>query len=259
MKKQITMIFLFMLLVSGVSALACDASGFMGFSKLNENKTISITCPTCTYIKITATNPDGTTLFSNQAMSSNNQTFSYTFNETQNNQLGTYQISGISNLDEPLGICYETTFSGKENNVGSYVFGLIIIVSMIMGLVWLNKKYDYSKREALYKKLVVNYVNAHDKNSKSDMATMILYLIGYGLLRMTFVFYYLVVMLFMFMFKDFSISFGLNTFSGLMPELVKISLYGLVLVGFYLMGQIVNILLQAIRDIEEEMRGVWEK
>lgn len=240
------------------AAIGCDTSGWKGYSKLNENKTVCVTCPTCDYINISIINPDNTLLFQNQEMTNTNQEFCYTTNGTQNEQLGTYQINGFSQLDEPLGLCYDVTFSGKENNIWAYITGLTIVIAMLLGVIWLNRKFDSKERDRLYKKLVLGFVEAKNKNSKSDFGTMILYLIGYGILKMIFVLYYLVVILFLFIFKDFAVSFGLNTFALLAPELIIVSLYGLTLVGFYMMAQMYEIIKDIIKDTTDGMRGIFE-
>jgi len=252
-------LFMVVFTLSLISSMGCADTGWKGFAKLNENKTVCVNCPTCAFINISVTSPDNTNLFMGESMTKTDKGFCYTFNSTQNDQLGTYQIYGNSNLNEPLGLCFDTTFSGKENNIWAYIFGLTFTIFLLLGVVWLNRKFDYSKREQLYKSLVLGFVEAKEKNNKSDFATMILYLIGYGILNMMFVLYYLVVIIFLLIFKDYVISFGINAFTSLAPELVKISLYGLTLVGFYFMAKIYEVIKLAINDITDQLRGVWEQ
>ncbi len=241
-----------------ISAAECESSGWKGFAKLNENKTVCVTCPTCDFINISTNYPDGNVLFQNEPMNESNSEFCYYYNGTQNNQLGTYEINGYSQLTEPLGLCFDTTFSGKENNIGAYIISLLLVISLFLGIVWLSNKYDPEKRKVLYKRLVIGFFKAKKNESKTDFARMILYLIGYGFLEMLFVLYYLVVVLFLFLFKDLAVSFGLNTFSLLMPQLIIISLSGLIIIGVFLTLKLYTIVAMLIKDINDSMRGIYE-
>lgn len=261
-KKRYLLLFSVMVMIfislSSVSAIGCDASGWKGFGKLNENKSVCVTCPTCDYINISTLTPNGTILFQNEPMTESNNEFCYGFNGSQNNQLGTYEINGFSQLDEPLGLCYDVTFSGKENNIGAYVISLIIIIGMLLGVIWIHRKYNAKERERLYKILVLGFVKTSTTSTKSNLATMILYTIAYGILKMMFVLYYMIIMLFLFLFKDFVVSFGINTFTSLAPALIKISLYGLTIVGFVFMAQMYEVIKMVIVDVREQMWGVGE-
>lgn len=241
-----------------VPAFEGDPSGFMGYGKLNENKTISITCPTCEYINISTTNPDGTDLFSNEEMNFSDGKFSYTYNETQIRQLGIYQINGHSQLDEPLGLWFEITFSGKENNIGAYIISLLLVIGLFIGIVVLNITFNKEARDKLYKKLVLGFFKARKKESKTDFAVMIFYLIAYGILDLIFILYYLDILLFLFLFKDLAVSFGLNTFSLLMPQLIIISLWSLTLLGVFFTLKLLKIVMMVVDDVQDAMRGIYE-
>ena len=241
-----------------VAALDCDSSGFKGYAKLNENKSVCVTCPTCSYINISTVTPNGTELFSNEVMNESNNRFCYDFTGTQNDQLGIYEINGFSQLDEPLGLCYEVTFSGKPNNIGAYIISIIIVLGLLIGIIWLNKKFNKDERERLYKKLVIGFLKAKTGDSKADFAVMIFYVIVYGILDMIFILYYLDVMLFLFLFKDLAVAFGLNTFSLLMPQLIIISLWGLTLLGVFFTLKLFKVVTGLISDITDAMRGIYD-
>lgn len=261
-KSNILLVFVLMTIMlfsfSFVSSMSCEASGWKGFAKLNENKTVCVTCPTCNFINISTVTPNGTLLFQNEPMIETNSEFCYEYNGIQNNQLGTYEINGYSQLSEPLGLCWDTTFSGRENNIGAYIIGILLVVGILMGLVWISNKYNKKERERLYQQVVLGFFNAKKEGNKTDFATMILYLLGYGILDMLFVFYYLDIIMFFFIFKDLAVSFGLNTFSLMMPELIKISLYGLIIIGAFLTLKLYNVVKMVIDDVQDAMRGIYE-
>ena len=261
MKKNVIILLLIITsisLISLVSAQGCDGSGWKGFAKLSEEKTVCVTCTTCDSINFTATNPDGNVFLLNQNMTQNVSTFCYTFSGGQNSILGTYQIDGYSQLDTPLGLCYDVTLSGKETTIGSHIIVLIFIILAFIGVVWLNIKFNSKEREVLYRKIITEYFKFNGNRTKSNLAYAIMYGIAYAILRMIFVVYYLLYLLFIVVLTEIVSAYGVVSLSTLMPQLLKISLIGLTIIGVVFLAILTEIVFTLIRNIQENLRGVWE-
>jgi len=253
MKKNI-----FIFIIIGIFLISFVSAESTGTFKLNEPMQITNFCEkgTCTYMNLTSIKtPNSTLLIINSPMTQNFQDFNYSYTPTE---LGVYNFITCGN---PAGliICdsdsFESTFSGKDNNIWAYIISLIVPILLLIGTVWLNRKYDKQARDTLYKKLVIGFFNAKKNKNRVDFATMMMYLLAYGILDMMFVLYYLDVMLLIFVFKDLVVSFGINTFTELLPNLIKVSLWGLSLVGVFLMMKIANITLNVFSDLKDMMRG----
>lgn len=256
MKKKILI-----LMILGIFMFNFVSAESIGTFKLNEPMQITNFCEegTCTFMNISnIKTPNSTLLILNSEMTQNFQDFNFSYTPIE---LGVYNFVTCG---DPRGliICnsdsFEATFSGKENNIWAFIISLIVPILLLLGTVWLNRKYDKQTRDALYKKLVIGFFEAKkSKNMQSrvDFATMMMYLLGYGILDMMFVLYYLDIMLLLFVFKDLVVSFGINTFTLLLPELIIASLWGLSLVGVFLMMKVANITMNIFEDLKNMMRG----
>ena len=147
MKYQLIFLISVIFLVGSVAAQGCDSSGFKGTFKQGEVVNISVACTTCDFVNIT-TNINGSNLFSNEPMTQDSSFFYYTFSSSQTQSLGTYFIDGISNLNTPLGLCFDITPSG--NNISAvqisiYIFFLLICLLAIYLSGLLIVKNPFSK------------------------------------------------------------------------------------------------------------------
>ncbi len=253
MNKKILMI-----MIIGMFLFSFAAAEDIGVFKLNDKMQITNYCQeaTCTFMNITTiTTPNGTLEIINSGMTQNFQDFNYSYTPIE---LGTYNFKTCGNPSGVL-ICdsdtFDITFSGRQNNIWAFIISLIVPILLLIGTVWLNRTYDKQTRDALYKKLVVGFFNAKRSKNKVDFATMMMYLLAYGFLDMMFVLYYLDVMLLLFVFKDLVVSFGINAFTELLPNLIKVVLWGLSLVGVFLIMKIAGITMKVFEDLKEMMRG----
>lgn len=259
--KSSKILFVFILaifLISFVDAsdIGCANSGWQGYGKLNENKTIQITCPTCDFINISSTNPNGDIFLNNVGMSKDGVIFSYTFLGDNLNILGNYQIDGYSQLDEPLGLCFEVTLTGKSLSIGSYIISIIFILLLFVGVILLNIKFNEEEREKLYNKIVIQYFKFKTNDNKGNLAYAVLFTIAYAILKMIFVLYYLVILLFLFIFNELVTAYSINTFATLLPQIINIALYFLTVVGFVFIAILVEVLRRLMKQIGEMIRGV---
>ena len=235
--KSVKLIFVFLILsvflISFVSSQGCDLAGWKGYGEVNENKTICLTCTTCNFINFSLINPTGNLILENNEMNKSGSTFCYDFDGSYLDELGTYQFDGYSQLEVPLGLCFDITLTGKALSIWAYIMSIVFVIILFIGLIWFNIKFDDKEREKLYNKIVIQYFK-FDKNkrrNRGNLAYALFYLIAYGMLRMIFTFYYLLTVVFIFIFTEMVTAFGINTFSSLMPQILSISLIGLVFIG----------------------------
>lgn len=255
---KITLFFAVLLLftISLVSSQGCADEGWKGVGKFGDNKTVCVTCTTCDYINFTMTNPEGNLSIINQEMFQSGSTFCYEFDGDDLQSIGTFQIDGYSQLDLPLGLCFDITPTGQRISVFAYIMSIFFIIFLFVGLVWINIKFNAKEREKLYKKIVIEYFRFSSSKDKGNLAYSILYLIAYGVLRMIFVLYYFIIILFIFIFTEMIMAFGINTFSVLMPQILRISLFGLIIVGVVFIAILYEVIKSLLLDIEKMMRGI---
>ena len=254
-RKFLSIIFILSMFLIGIvtaadsTSIGCDPSGWKGWGELHQNKTICVTCPTCDFINFTSVNPDGEVFLNNVEMVKDGSSFCYEYTGQQLNQLGTFQLDGYSQLDSPLGLCFDITITGKQLSVGSYIISIIFILLLFVGVVWLNRKFDSKELEKLYNKIVVEYFKFKDNKSKGNMAYALLFTLAYAILKMIFVLYYLVIVLFLFIFNELIMAYSINTFSSLMPQLLTIALYSLALVGFVFIAVLYEVIRKLVKQI----------
>lgn len=257
--RVFVLLMLFVVLVSSsVQAIGCEAQGWKGYGKIHQNKTITITCPTCTFINFTAVNPSNIQFLSNVAMTQSGSTFSYTFLGDNLSDVGTYQVDGYSNLDDPLALCFDVTLSGREPSGTSYVTLIVLLVAALGLLIWLSIYFDSKRSDRLYNKIVGNYLNVQSGFGKGSMGAVIGYSFMYGLLRTLYVFYYLVIVLLLFVIAEMTDAFAITSLNTLFITLFNISLWGFVLVFIMFIFKIYEIIKELMLDIAKEWRGVGD-
>ncbi len=224
----------------------------------HEDKTICITCTSCDFINFTATNSNGNVFLINEGMNQSGSTFCYNFTGEQNGLLGIYSIDGYSQLEMPLGLCYDVTLSGNKPQVGAHIIVLIFIILAFIGVILLNLKFNVKERETLYKKIIIEYFKFKDNKYKSNMAYAIMYGIAYSILRMIFVLYYLLIIIFLAIFTEIVEAYSIVSLLTLLPQLFIISIYGLTIIGFIFIAILTEIIFKLIEDMTTELRGVGQ-
>lgn len=254
--KFFTILFLSLFLITLVSSQGCADEGWKGYSKIHENKTITITCPTCDYINFSVNNVDGETFLNEASMNKSGNTFSYTFLGSDLNEVGTYWLDGYSNLDTPLGLCFDVTMSGKESSLGTYGILLLFATSLFFLLIWINIKFNADRRKQLYNKIVEGYFR-NKNDDERNLGTVILYTLAYGLLKNLFMFYYLIVVFFMFIITELVESFGISSLTLLFTTMLNIFLWGFILVFIYMIFSFYELIMVLLKDITDSYRGLW--
>lgn len=174
MKRILTFCFMAMFLISLTNATNCDSSGFRGTFQESTEFSVGVSCPTCTYINWTITSPSGT--ITEQQAQVQGLYFYYEFNATESEEVGTYFMDGLSNLDTPVGICFEVTKSGEDLDTSEAIIYILLTLS-VLGLFLLS----------LYFTIAVPYSNKIDdagaviKVTKTKYIKLALILLSYVL------------------------------------------------------------------------------
>lgn len=258
--KQVRIAALFLIFtfffINLVPAQGCDQAGWKGYGQLYENKTICVTCTTCDSINFSLTSPDGNIVISDAEMNKSGNTFCNEFDGQDLAVLGTFQIDGYSQLETPLGLCFDITLTGQESSIWAYIMSIVFVLLMLVGLIGLNIKFPAGEREKLYHKIVIEYFKFKSTAHGGNLGYALLYLIAYGMLRMIFVFYYLIILLFIFIFNEMVMAFGINTFAALMPQILVISFIGLSLIGIIFISMFLKIIRSLLEDVQNMLRGI---
>ena len=239
--KYLSCLLIFLFSFTFVLGQGCADEGWMGYSKLNDNKTITITCPTCDFINFTAVNSEQVIFLDNVVMTKNGSTFSYIFLGTDLNKTGDYQISGYSNLDVPLGLCFDVTPTGDADSVSYLLVNFILFllfVGSIVGVAILNKNIDFEKWN---KKIISKY---EDKNPVKVLFSGL----TYCFMRDTFFAYYLLGWPLLIIIEDIMYTFNITSIHTLMINMIDLYSIGIYIVGLMFVGMAFQFL-----------KGVWDE
>lgn len=255
--KYFSFALMLMFLISFSVAQGCADEGWKGNGKIHENKTVQITCPTCDYINFSATNTNQEMFLDNVEFSKSGSTFSYTFLGSDLDAVGTYDIVGYSNLDIPLGLCFDVTMTGNDSSLGTYAILILFAVLLLLGLIWINFKFDRKKIDQLYNKIVLGFFKHNLGQDKGNLGTTILFTIAYGLLRNLLMFYYLIIVFFMFMMTELVESFGIDSLVILFTTILNVFLWGFILVFIVMMFSFYEIIMGLLKDVQDSFSGVY--
>lgn len=212
-----------------VAAQGCADEGWKGYSEISTNKTITITCPTCTYINFTLVNSNQEITLDNVGMAKSGSTFSYTFLNTTLNKTGTYLADGYSNLDTPLSFCFDVTPSGKADSI-AYLFVnfilFLLIIGMMLGFAYFNKTINFEK---WHNKILSKY---EDKNPVRAFFSSLVYVF----MRDPFLIYYLLGWVLLIIIEDIVFTFNLLIIHTLVVNMIDLYAVGLFIVGLMFVG-----------------------
>jgi len=256
--KYFSFALMLLILMSFSTAQGCADEGWKGNGKIHENKTIKITCPTCTFINFTATDTDQEMFLDNVQFDKSGSTFSYTFLGTDLNTVGTYWIDGYSNLDIPLGLCFDVTMTGNDSSLGTYAILILFASALLAILVWISFRFDRKRIDQLYNKIVLGFFKHNLGQDKGNLGNTILFTIAYGLLRNLLMFYYLIIVFFMFMITELVESFGIDSVTILFTTMLNVFLWGFILVFIVMMFSFYEIIMGLIKDVQDSFSGVYD-
>ena len=253
--KFIIILFSMLLLFSFVPA-ALDS---LGSGQLREPFTLVQVCKNASYITLnTIQLPNRTVLNVNTNMTSlSSGTFQYIFNDTDT--LGRYDVTGSSDsCEQDFAYFFEVTLSGDTPNVSAYIWLLLLIVFLFVLLIWFNIRFNKQKRDNLYKKIVVGYFNAKHGYKQGNLGEVIMFAIAYGLLKIMFVFYYLLIVLFLFILVEFIDTFGIKSLSVLSATILNISFVGIIPIFIIMFFNFYNLFRTLLDDITKTFQGVMK-
>ena len=257
-KRIFVILIMALFFVSFISAQGCANEGWKGFGKIHENKTILITCTTCDFINFSATNPYNEVFLDNIEMNKDGSIFSYSFSGDNLSSVGTYQVDGYSNLDTPLSVCFDVTMTGNEPSIGTYFILILLSIVAFFFIIWINMKFDTKRRSALYDKIVGGYFNAK-LNDNKNLGQVILFSLGYAMLKNIIVFYYLDIVFFLFMATELVESFGIVSLVTLFTTILNITLLSSVVIFIVMFFSFYTLIRILIQDIADMQRGMYSK
>ena len=239
--KYFSFMLVFLLAFSFAASQGCADEGWKGYSKLNENKTITITCPTCTFINFTAVDSNQEIFLDNVEMVKSGSTFSYIFLGTDLNKTGDYYMDGYSNLEIPLGICFEVTPTGQAYSM-TYLFVnfilFLLLVGSIVSIAIITKGIDFDKWN---NKILSKY---EDKNPVKVLFSGL----TYTFMRDSFFSYYLLGWPLLIILEDIMYTFNITSIHTLMINMIDLYSIGIYIVGLMFIGMAFQFL-----------KGVWDE
>lgn len=245
--KYFSFLFVFLLSFSFAIAQGCANEGWMGYSKLNENKSITITCPTCTFINFTAVDSDQVIFLDNVQMTKSGSTFSYLFLGSDLNKTGDYQISGYSNLDVPLGLCFDVTPTGDADSV-SYVVTTIILLLILFGLTLginiIHRKTDFDSWDK-------EIVSKHKNMGQTLVNGMV-----YSLFKNVFLWYYCIGWIFVLVLKDIVYRFNSVEIYSYFTLIANIYSLGFLLVTVFMIGYTISYMRNTVNILTDNNWGI---
>lgn len=139
MKKQYVTFILGIVLTL---VLIQNASAILGTFVKESDIDLIQTCNNCTYCNISSVKyPNGTNIFTNQAMTKDETYYNFTLNSSYTKDIGTYKYYyNCGNEIEKAtgGIIFEVTLSGDETPEGiSYILAVVIIIIFGIACVFL--------------------------------------------------------------------------------------------------------------------------
>jgi len=150
MKFNYCLVFIFLFMFVLVSAEN------IGDYKVDEPMEITNYCQAgdCTHITLISLElPNGTVIYPGANMTKIGQAYNYSYTP---NQIGQYTF--ITCGDSTIAVCdsdtFDSSYSGEKTFVGVNIILLLFFISILLGVVFLNRKMDYEK---WYKKILKKY------------------------------------------------------------------------------------------------------
>lgn len=283
-KKIIVLLFLTIVFLNFISAdlvnFYCNSQGItLGFKDvetipLNQNYTFSIHIYNDTYNGAPLTNSsafcalhlydlDGKHLIANNKIDFGKTPYDFYLHIDKGNftKIGDYPyvIACFSDDLQQSGSCSSSlhvTLDGTIPSVTSYIFLVLFAVLLIIFTIWINFIFNASRREKIYNQIVTSYFNSKS-NGENNLGKVILYTLGYGLLKNIIVFYYLGIVFLLFVLTEFVVAFNIQSMVTLFSTFLSISLWGFILVFIVFIFNLYELIKNLIHDVADTMwKGV---
>ncbi len=242
MRKLVCFSFMFFFMFALVSAEN------IGDYKVDDTMEITNYCQagSCTYITLVSLElPNGTIIYPNTNMTKNGQVYNFTYIPDQIGEF-TFVTTG-----DPSSVIYDSdtfdvSYNGSKTFVGVNIILLLFFVSLLLGVVFLNRKVNYEKW----------YAKILEKYKYKNFFKMTISMVGYNLMKNTFGIYYLIGFPIIIILTDIVLTYNVVALVGLMTISMYVYAWGVLLIGLMLGGKLQEFIHTIKEDGENLMWGV---
>ena len=215
----------------------------LGTFNAGEEVNLIQTCDSCTYNNITRIlYPNSTEANSEEiAMIKSGTHYSYIFNDTST--VGTYVVTGHGDLEgEDTVWIYDFETIGTEGgtSIGANIILLIFFSLLLFSAVMLNRSINYEK---WYKGILNKYEN-------KSYVKYVLALVGYNLMKNTFIIYYFLGFPIMIMLTSIVYIYNVTSMITLIETLMYVYTWAILLVGLVVLGNLQEFIKTLTNDIK---------
>lgn len=242
MKKQFIFLFVFVILLSSISAIS------IGTYKIDEGMQITNYCGAgvCTYITLQSLEyPNGTIDYPNINMTKNGQAYNYSFTPED---FGTYSI--VTCGDSTINVCDSDTFfvnfNGEENSIATMIILLLFFVGLFLGYYYLNKTVNYEKW----------YNGILKKYQSKNYVKLVFSSVGYNLVKNKVGNYYFLGFPIVLILVDIVMSYNIVSLVALFENLIFVYSLGVLMIAFLLFGQAQEFIYKVIDDALKDSWGI---
>ena len=241
-----TNIFIMMLLMLFITFSSAEAIGQRQDGVLDNIYIISQPCATCTYMNVSVFTKDGVIL-DNVAMSDNGATWTYQF--TPNTTLR-YDVNGIGDINgvaDSFAFFFDVTLSGERSSSGIIVADIFLIFLLSALIFLIVKKY----KGIDFEKINNDIVKTHENIGKTFIKGL-----GYGLMKFSFIWYYLIGWLMLFVLRDIIIRFNSAEIYKYFVLILNLYSIGFIFVMIFLIGYFVKYVKDMISLLTDDSWGI---
>lgn len=241
MKKEFVYLFLFLFLISLVSA---DS---IGTFQIDKPMQITNYCQSgvCTYINISSIKyPNESIIYPNAEMTQNGQSYNYSFTP---NQFGEYIFETCG--DSTINVCDKDSFFVNYNGLEVYIPNVLVIISffvlLFVGYFYLNSKIDYERW----------YENMLKKYEHKNYVKLMFSCVGYNLIKSKFLIYYFLIFPIIIILTEVVLSYDVGGLHYLFENTIWVYSLGIFFVGIYFFGEFQQMLVGLIKDATDTSWG----
>jgi len=225
----------------------------IGLYKQNEAMEITNYCQAgdCSYVNLISIEfPNGTMIYPNTNMTpdASNKTYNYSFTP---DLIGEYTF--VTCGDSTIAVCdsdsFDVTYTGDETFVGVNIMLLIFFVSLLVGMIQLNRRVNYEK---WYKSILNKY---ESKNYVKITLSAVLY----NLVKNTFGIYYLFGFPIMLIITDIILTYNIASLVPIITNFMYIYAWSAIIIGVMFIGQLQEFIMTILDDFKNIQWGFNEK
>ena len=229
--------------------------------RTNQPIVISQGCPNSTYSnisKIFLEEPTQVNIINSEVTMEESSNDFYEYNFSYTNYSGKYRIIGhcdIDGVDTQFAPFFEVNPSGGQANIGAYIVLIIFSIGLFFSVIWVHITFSRERMKKLYKKIVDGYFDSKHNDDK-NLGKVIMFTIGYGLLKNLSVLYYLSLVFIFFILTEFMEVFNISTLLTLFGTILNIMLWGFILVFIIFIFNFYELIKTLLIDVQDSFWGV---